>query len=144
MFHLLENIKNLKENSPVLGPCPGQSGTHETELNPGDDGDDGGEEQDTGKTRHQVKKHLGIKFMYIIRVLMIENHPKASQSERGASNGHDVLALVELEELDEGLFHLLHLVKGSDIEVSFISCTSNCLCSSAPASPPSLGPETSH
>ena len=75
---------------------------------------------------------------------MIENHPLAGQSERGASNSHDVLALVELEELDEGLLHLLHLVIGNDIKVSCISCTSNCLCPSAPASPPSLGPETSH
>ena len=74
MSHLLENIKNLEENAPVLGACPGQSGTHETELSPGDDGDDGGEEQDTGKTRQQVEEHLGIKFVYI-RGLVIENHP---------------------------------------------------------------------
>ena len=66
MSHLLENIKNLKENSPVLGPCPGQSGTHETKLSPGDDEDNGGEEQDTGKTGQQVEEHLGIKFMYFI------------------------------------------------------------------------------
>ena len=70
----VQNIKNLEENSPVLGACPGQSGTHETELSPGDDGDDGGEEQDTGNTGQQVKEHLGIKFMYI-RGRMIESHP---------------------------------------------------------------------
>ena len=61
MSCLLENVKNLEENSPVLGACPGQSGTHKTKLSPGDDGDDGGEEQDTGKTRQQVEEHLGIK-----------------------------------------------------------------------------------
>ena len=32
----------------------------------GDDGDNGGEEQDTGKTGQQVEEHLGIKFMYFI------------------------------------------------------------------------------
>ena len=63
MSHLFENLKNLEENSPVLGACPGQSGTHKTKLSPGDDGDDGGEEQDTGKTGQQVEEHLGVKFM---------------------------------------------------------------------------------
>ena len=69
-----EYILDLEENSPVLRTGPGESGTHETELSPGDDGDDGGLEKDTGKTGQQVEEHLGIKFMYI-RGLRIDNHP---------------------------------------------------------------------
>ena len=38
----------------------------------------------------------------------VGHHPEAGQGEGGAGHRHDVLALVQLEELREGLLHLLH------------------------------------
>ena len=71
----LRTLKILRKIHLYLEPA--QASPEPTRLSwaqLGDDGDDGGEEQDTGKTRQQVEEHLGIKFVYI-RGLVIENHP---------------------------------------------------------------------
>ena len=38
----------------------------------------------------------------------VQHHPEGGQGEGGAGHRHDVLALVQLEELCKGLLHLLH------------------------------------
>ena len=89
-FNKLFHIVKAKLHQPIFRSCPSHSWTDKSELGPGNDGKDGGDEEDAGDAGHHV-----------------EHHPETSQGEGGACHCHDVLALVQLEELGKGLLHFL-------------------------------------